>query len=81
MVPLFQESDEKVQPILVIDAHHGSSITHLFMAYNSARKGHIPKKPQVLHENGGHLISLSEDGTLSVTNMNSGEIVKAVHGG
>ena len=29
-------------------------------------------------ENGGHLVSVSEDGTISVTNMASGEIQKAL---
>lgn len=38
IVPLFQESDEKVQPVLVVDSHHGSSIQKLFIAYNSSRK-------------------------------------------
>jgi hypothetical protein len=31
-------------------------------------------------EAGGHLISVSEDGTLAVTNLNSGEIHKLIHG-
>jgi len=30
-------------------------------------------------ENGGHLISVSEDGTIAVTNLNSGEIVQTLH--
>jgi len=30
-------------------------------------------------ENGGHLISVSEDGTIAVTNLNSGEIVQSLH--
>lgn len=60
-------------------------ITKLFVAYNSSRK--VPKslasrpgQPAGLLENGGHLISVSEDGTIAVTNLNSGEIVQALHG-
>jgi hypothetical protein len=34
---------------------------------------------QPLHENGGHLISCSEDGTIAVTNLNSGEINRQIH--
>ena len=32
-----------------------------------------------LLENGGHLISCSEDGTIAVTNLNSGEIDRLIH--
>lgn len=38
----------------------------------------FPKDTNLL-ENGGHLISLSEDGTIAVTNLNSGEIIKNLH--
>lgn len=71
---MFQETDEKVQPILVVDVHQGQPITQMFVAYNSARR--VKGK---LQENGGHLIAVSEDGTISVTNLNSGEIHKAIH--
>lgn len=90
MVSMFQETDEKVHPVLVIDSHHSSPITKLFIAYNPARKarphsstaqrqGTYPAGSKDLLENGGHLISVSEDGTIAVTNLNSGEIHKALH--
>jgi WD40 repeat protein len=84
ITPLFQESDDRVQPVLVVDAHHGSPITRLFVAYNSARrqtggKGFLRITTTAVSENGGHLISVSEDGTICVTNLNSGEINKALH--
>lgn len=92
MVPMFQESDEKVFPVILIDQHHQSPITQLFVAYDSSRKMKTQSKglnpsqfnPQAkrggsLLENGGHLISVSEDGTIAVTNLNSGEIHKALH--
>jgi hypothetical protein len=68
---------------LLVDSHHRSKITKLFVAYNSARKlpkGHQSRPgQQSLLENGGHLISVSEDGTIAVTNLNSGEILQALH--
>ena len=84
IISMFQETEEdRIEPILMVDSHHRSKITRLFVAYNSSRK--VPKslasrpgQPSLL-ENGGHLISVSEDGTIAVTNLNSGEIVQALH--
>jgi hypothetical protein len=100
MVSMFQESDEKAKPILVIDSHHTSPITKLFIAYNPSRKPYLANAAKGMHlrgsnvrssnssssnggaqalmENGGHLISVSEDGTIAVTNLNSGEIHRAI---
>jgi hypothetical protein len=79
MISMFQETEDRVLPILVIDSHHKSKITKLFVAYNSSRKQPNKLKQPVLMENGGHLISVSEDGTIAVTNLNSGEIVQTLH--
>ena len=79
MVGLFQETDDKVQPILVIDSHHSSPITKLFISYNTSRLSSKRQDKKGLLENGGHLISVSEDGTTAVTNLNSGEIHKSLH--
>jgi len=80
---MFQETEDRIEPILLVDSHHRSKITKLFVAYNSSRK--LPKsllnrpgQPSLL-ENGGHLVSVSEDGTVAVTNLNSGEVVQALH--
>eukprot|EP00347_Sterkiella_histriomuscorum_P013779 403363397 len=97
MVPMFQESDEKIYPIILIDQHHQSPITQLFIAYESSRRiksGHKSSSNLInggtnlnssnfsskdnLQEVGGHLISASEDGTIAITNLNSGEIHKAL---
>jgi len=75
---------------VLIDSHHQSPITQLFVAYNSSRKQNISIKrttPNVHHHNipiqdyerGGHLISVSENGTIAVTNLNSGEIHRQLH--
>ena len=97
IVSMFQECDEKVQPVLVIDSHNSSPINQLFVAYNPSRKPYLANAARGMHlrgsnvrstgtgstpglqDNGGHLICVSEDGTISVTNLNSGEIYKAVH--
>jgi hypothetical protein len=83
LVSMFQETEDRIEPILLVDSHHRSKITKLFIAYNSSRK--LPKsllsrpgQPSLL-ENGGHLVSVSEDGTVAVTNLNSGEVVQALH--
>ena len=83
IISMFQETEDKIEPILLVDSHHRSKITKLFVAYNSSRKvskslSSRPGQPGLL-ENGGHLISVSEDGTIAVTNLNSGEIVQALH--
>ena len=80
IISMFQETEDKVEPILLVDSHHRSRITKLFVAYNSSRK--VPKQTRAgggLLDNGGHLISVSEDGTIAVTNLNSGEIVQTLH--
>lgn len=85
LVPMFQEQEDQIAPIIYIDCHHQSPITQLFITYNSSRS---PKKSKVggkeedisSHqpisdcERGGHLISTSEDGTIAVINLNSEEI-------
>ena len=71
---MFQESDERTHPVLVIDSHHQSPIITLYVAYGSARRPSSKNK-----DTGGHLISLSLDGTLALTNLNSSEIHRALH--
>ena len=45
MVSMFQEVDEKLQPVFLVDAHNKSPITKMFIAYNSGRKGgNIPQR-------------------------------------
>jgi hypothetical protein len=62
---------DRISPIILIDSHNSSPITKLFVAYRSARKTN--------QEQGGHLVSVSENGTIAVTNLNSGEIHKQIH--
>ena len=90
MIPMFQETDVKVFPVVLIDQHHLSPITQLFIAYDSSRRvksGHRSGGGSMLssqnmrdhlQEQGGHLISVSEDGTVAITNLNSGEIQRAL---
>ena len=37
--PLFQESEGKVHPILLLDSHNHYSITNIFISYNSGLPG------------------------------------------
>ncbi|CDW82512.1 wd g-beta repeat-containing protein [Stylonychia lemnae] len=87
IVPMFQESDERVYPIILIDQHHQTPITQLFVAYDSSRRVRGPVKNSQnqqhpvkdnLYDHGGHLIGVSQDGTVSITNLNSGEINRAL---
>ena len=89
MISMFQEIEEKVFPVVLFDSHHSSPITKFFVTYNSSRHqryhrshhhnhhSHVPGSPG--KETGGHLISISEDGTIAVTNLNSNEIHNKLH--
>ena len=64
MIPLFQEQQFKhVVPTLLIDSHKGSKITKLYMAYQGALWSN--------EDGGGHLLSVSEDGTICATDLKS----------
>jgi hypothetical protein len=51
----------------LIDSHHGSPITQLYLAYQGARTKDL--------SSGGHLFSASEDGTFCITDLKSDEIL------
>ena len=58
----------KVQPSALIDNHHGSPITQLYVAYQGGRSKDL--------SSGGHLFSASEDGTFCITDLKSDEMLK-----
>ena len=57
----------KVQPSALIDNHQGSPITQLYIAYQGARSRDL--------SSGGHLFSVSEDGTFCITDLKSQEML------
>ena len=63
IVPMFQEVEDNVLPITLIDSHRRSPIKALFVAYQYARS--------IDREKGGHLISTSADGTVCITDLSS----------
>lgn len=63
--------------MIVIDAHDSSPITQLYVAYSPARKtktAGLSPQQSVAQDTGGHLVAGSEDGTISVTDLNAPEI-------
>lgn len=86
IVQLFQDIECRGYPILTLDCHQSSPITSLYICYSTARRykqmgqdSKIGSDQQVAQmiaaDSGGHLITCSENGTISVTNLNSAEIV------
>lgn len=86
IVQLFQDIECRGYPILALDCHQSSPITCLYIAYSTARRSKQMQQElkggsdqqlaqMIAADSGGHLIACSENGTISVTNMNSGEIV------
>jgi WD40 repeat protein len=84
IIQLFQDIEGRSFPVIVLDCHHSSPISCMYIAYSSARRNQ--SKPleksssmslaqSMSADSGGHLIVASEDGTISITNMNSGDIV------
>jgi hypothetical protein len=89
IVQLFQDIECRGYPILTLDCHQNSPITCLYISYSTARKskqmqsdfkGSDQQLAQAIaSDSGGHLIACSENGTISVTNMNAGEIVHVLN--
>ena len=82
IIQLFQDIEGRAYPLIVLDSHQASPITSLFLCYSSARRikaaQNVPgsdQSAQVSLDTGGHLIACSENGTISVTNMSSPEII------
>ena len=58
-------------PTVLIDSHKGSPITKLYLAYQGAL--------HASEEGGGHLLSISADGTICATDLKSDNIAKKMY--
>jgi len=71
LVPMFQEVEDNVLPITLIDSHNRQPIEQLHVCYQYARTSD--------REKGGHLISTSTDGTIAITDLSSYSLLKALN--
>lgn len=71
IVPMFQEAEDNVLPIALIDSHGRHPIEQLYVCYQHARS--------IDREKGGHLISTSADGTIAVTDLSSSALIKTLN--
>lgn len=76
---MFQEVEYKVLPVAMIDGHHQSSIVKLYIAYSPSRETLNQQGDIHVDDKGGHLISVSADGTICSTDLKSHNLRNALH--